>query len=223
MELKTRRMGGVGGLAVVASAVTLGGVFVALGQPETRPATPPRPGTPAQPARPGTPTDPQAQQRMEKAKNPAPEHKKLDTFVGEWEGEVKMWMEPGASPMEARGTIKREWVLGNRFVSEEVEAAGEMGRFEGLGFMGYNTLENKYESFWIDDQMTFMVMGAGNYDESAKTFTFEGECPNPFTGKRTKSRHVIDVSDPERHVMTGYGTGPDGKEFKNLEGIFEKK
>jgi hypothetical protein len=32
----------------------------------------------------------------------------------------------------------------------------------------------------------------------------------------------MDMSNPNRHTMVGYMTGPDGKEFKSFEGVMER-
>lgn len=194
----------------------------------------PAPGQPSRPqpdkaqpdkAPPGLPPgmDPAAMERMMKASTPGEQHKLLECMTGEWEGTVKFWMTPGTEPMVSTGSVTREWNLGGRFLFEHVTAHSDMGPFEAYGAIGYNTLENRYESAWLEDYATYMTFMTGTYDAGKKVFTFTGECLNPMTGKREKQRHTVDVSNPTRHVMAGYGPGPDGKEFKNFEGVLEKK
>ncbi len=210
------------GLLVVAAAFGLGrfsAPFEAGGVAEAR--QPDKAKQPDQKAPPGM--DPAAIEKMTAAMQPGENHKHLDSLLGEWSGTVKFWLAPGTEPMESTGTVAREWNLGNRFLFEHVTANSDMGPFEGYGALGYNTIEKRYESVWLEDHATYMSMMTGSYDAAKKVFTFEGNILDPMTGKRSKQRHLVDVSSPTRQVMTGYGIGPDGKEFKNFEGVMEKK
>lgn len=165
-------------------------------------------------------------EKVAKLMEPGADHEVMEPLIGHFEGSGKMWMEEGGEAMEFSGKVDREWVLGGRFVHEKVtgDAMGpEQPAFEGLGVMGYNTIERRYESAWIENMSTYISMMNGTYDAAKKTFTFTGELMNPMTLKRTRQRSVLDVSDPNREVMTGYTTDTDGKEFKCFEGVFERK
>jgi hypothetical protein len=199
-------------LAVVGAAVGVGrwtaGLSLsseAMAQPEKKEATPGAAG---------------GMEMMQ----PGAEHKVLDVLVGDWKGEVKMWMDPAQEPMVSKGTIHREWVLDGHFVHEAVsgDAMGGGPAFQGIGVTGYNPVEKRYEAGWVDNMSMWITTMNGTYDASKKTFTFAGECLNGMTGKREKQRHVMDVSNPDREVMSAWTTGPDGKEFKAFEGAFER-
>ncbi|MBX3356825.1 MAG: DUF1579 domain-containing protein [Phycisphaeraceae bacterium] len=206
------------GVAVVAYAAGRAGSIgdSALAQPPDKKA--------AQPAgdHPGMDMDP----AIMKAMTPGEHHKVLEQMLGVWEGNVTMWMAPGAEPMKTHGTAKREMILDGRYLMEHVSAP-PMGPdeqpFKGLGIVGYNGLENKYESVWMENVVTWMATATGTYDAAKKTLTFEGDRLDPMTGKRVRSRDSIDMSNPKRHTMVSYATGPDGKEYKCFEGVFEKQ
>ncbi|HZW10645.1 MAG TPA: DUF1579 domain-containing protein [Phycisphaerales bacterium] len=156
---------------------------------------------------------------------PGEHHKALEPLIGEWEGTVKMWMTPGAEPMESVGSVTREWAMDGRFVIEHVTGSmeGSDDEFRGMGIIGYNTVEHRYESVWIENMATHMSFMNGEMSPDGKTMTFEGDVLDPMTGQRVHSRYVSDMSDPDRHTSVGYGTGPDGKEFKSFEGVMERK
>lgn len=163
---------------------------------------------------------------MKMFSQPGEQHKTLESMLGHWEGGVKMWMDPAAPPMESKGSVDREWAMDGMFVIERVDATNMMGgdkRFKGMGIVGYNLIEKKYESVWIENMSSAISTATGTYDAAKKIFTFEGDMLDPASGKRVKQKSTLDVSNPNRHVMAGYGAGPDGKEFKNFEGVFEKK
>jgi hypothetical protein len=172
-----------------------------------------------------TPEQMKQMQDMEAKMKPGAEHKVLDVLVGDWKGSVTFWMSAGAPPMENKGSIHREWILDGHFVSEEV--TGEpMGpgasEFQGHGIVGYNTIEKRYESGWIENMATWISTANGTYDAGKKTFSFSGDMLNPATGKREKTRSVLDCSSPDREVMTSWSIGGDGKEYKSFEGKFER-
>jgi Protein of unknown function (DUF1579) len=203
---------GVGGAAALSAGVS-----------SAQPATKDK----AQPAKPGDkPAAPAGQPDMAAMEvKPTEHHKQLDALLGTWEGTVKFWMAPGSEAMESTGTVKREWDMDGLFMVERVtgKSVGMPGEFKGMGIIGYNTTEKRYESTWIENMATHITFMTGKYDAAKKTLTFEGDAINPMTGKREKRRDVIDLSNPTKHTMAGYCAGPDGKEFKNFEGTFTKK
>lgn len=157
---------------------------------------------------------------------PDEHHKALEPLIGEWDGKVTIWLEPGATePLVSTGTATREWAMDGRFVIEHIKARmpGVAGEYRGMGIIGYNTVENRYETVWIENMATYMTFMEGTLDPEKKVLTFEGEVLDPMTGQRTHSRYVTDMSDPNRHLGFGYATGPDGKEYKNFEGVMEKR
>ena len=194
----------------------------AAAQPEKKPTK----AVPKPAAQPGKNALPAGMEEAMKAEQPGPEHKILECFLGNWEGKVKFWMAPGGDPMETTGTIHREWQLDGHWMVEHVDGASMMpgGKpFKGMGLIGYNTIEKRYEFAWVDNESTHVDISTGSYDAAKKTFTFEANSLNAMTGKREKQKTVADVSNPDREVFTGYAAGPDGKEFKNIEMVFEKK
>jgi Protein of unknown function (DUF1579) len=218
----------IGALALGAGFTLSRGVTAAqppATQPEKKPVPPVTKPAPKE-TQPGEkkPATPSMEELM-KAGQPGPEHKLLETMLGNWEGDVKFWMGPGTEPSMGHGIAKREMAMDGRFLIEHVDGtmAGMPGPFKGMGITGYNTVEKRYESVWIENSSTWIAFQTGTYDAAKKTMTFEGDMIDPATGKRTKQRSTIDLSNPDRHTMTGFCNGPEGKEFKCFEGTFEKK
>lgn len=150
-------------------------------------------------------------------------HKALEPLIGHWEGTVKIWMAPGAEPMEMTGTVDREWVLDGRFIMEHVTSPMEDGSvFKGVGIIGYNTVEECYESIWLENQSTYITTANGKMNDDKQSMTFKSKMLDPVTGKRSLHRDTMDMRNPRRHVSVGYSTLPDGTEFKSFEGVMEK-
>ncbi len=133
-------------------------------------------------------------------------------------------MEPGAPPQESTGTVERKWILGNRYIQEEVKAKMIMDKakmaemsFEGFGIMGYDKPQKLYHAFWVDSMGTGTWTMTGTADAAGKVLTYTGENFDPMSMSKKKGRSTTDLTDPNKHVMKMYDTGPDGKEFMGVE------
>lgn len=148
---------------------------------------------------------------------PDEHHKTLDVLAGQWNQTIKHQMNPQAPAQECKGTAKYHWILGGRFLVEEVggEMMGE--RFEGFAIHGYDRQKQKYTSIWMDSMGTMMMQVEGTADASGKTITYAGEYDCPLTKSRKKMKTVLKLESRDKVILEMYDTGPDGKEFKNME------
>ena len=147
------------------------------------------------------------------------EHKKLEPFVGKFRANVKLWMGPG-DPHESTGLMENSWDLGGRFLRQTYkgdQTDGPFPNFEGRGFWGYNTIDKRYEGFWIDSACTFMQHETGSVDGSGKEWTMVGSMTDPQSGRPMTKRSVIKLMDNDRHAMEMFFVSPDGQEFKGME------
>jgi Protein of unknown function (DUF1579) len=156
--------------------------------------------------------DPEMEEIMKKAEaapTPGPAHQVLEPLVGEWDAEVKTWMDPDAPPTISKGTAKSTWALKGRFVQQEF--SGEfMGQpFHGIGFTGYDNVRQKYRSVWIDDMSTTIVTSEGDAEGDGKVITLGGDYACAMTGEKHKptsqiyrilsrDKHVFEMHDPAR-------------------------
>jgi len=155
---------------------------------------------------------------------PGEHHAYLKPMTGRWDQVVKMRWVPDVPMTEHKGTCENKWILGGRFLMQEIE--GElMGDqpFEGLGFVGYDNYKKKYVAMWIDTMSTMMFTMEGRYSQSEKVFTFTGEYDDAMTGKKKKSRSVTRFIDNDKYVEEMFMDGPDGKEFKMMEITYWRK
>src|SRR5438552_2582640 len=103
---------------------------------------------------------------------PGEGHKKLQPLIGSWTYTGKFWMDPGAPPMEGKGTAERKWILDGRFMDETVK--GQMPGlppFEGHGLTGYDNHTKKYVGIWIDSMTTSVTVSHGTMDSAGKVLT----------------------------------------------------
>lgn len=149
-------------------------------------------------------------------------HARLEPLVGRWTQSVKMWMAPGAPPEVSTGTCESKWILGGRFllqeIKEDVKADMDHPPFEGAGLIGYDNFKKKYTSVWVDNMSTAIMTGLGTCDDSGKVFTMIGHHDDVFTGTpNQKFKTITRIVDDNTVIDEMYVTGPDGKEFKTLE------
>jgi hypothetical protein len=170
--------------------------------------------------------DPKMQEMMKKveaAGTPGAAHKALEPLVGNWNAEVKMWMDPAAPPNVTKATAKSTWAMGNRFVQQEFN--GEfMGKpFRGLAFTGYDNMKQKYNSLWIDDMSTGMFTAEGKGDSAGKVITFEGTYACPETGELDKpSKQVVRIISRDKHIYEMYDPSK-GANTKTMEITYTRK
>lgn len=161
--------------------------------------------------------------KMEEAGTPGAGHKALEPLVGEWNAEVKMWMDPSAPPTTSKATAKSKWIMKDRFIEEEFD--GEfMGKpFRGLHILGYDNTKKKYHSMWIDDMHTSMFTSEGDAGKAGKVITLEGTYDCAMTGEKNKaSKQVFRIISPDKHVFEMHDPSK-GEHSKTMEITYTRK
>lgn len=163
-------------------------------------------------------------QMMQQAATPGPMHKWLEAHnVGTWSGQVKMWMAPGAKPMESTATNETKSILGGRYLVDE-STGSMMGKpFEGRGMTGYDNMTKKFWMTWVDNFGTGVMVSYGTLDEKTNTLTMTASVYDPMTKKDMPVKTVVKYESDKKHTMEMYGLGPDGKEVKMMEIVYTKK
>lgn len=160
---------------------------------------------------------------MMKYATPGPEHKALQPLIGSWDCVTKMWMDPSAPPTESKGTSESKWILGGRFVQEDVTGDMNGMPFHGLGFTGYDLYKKQYNWVWMDEMGTMIMYSTGNVDNTGKVFTFGGSYDDMMTGKPKTYKANITIIDDNKHTFEMFDVGPNGKMVKNFEVDYTRK
>jgi hypothetical protein len=155
---------------------------------------------------------------------PGEHHKYLEPLIGSWDCTAKMYMDPSAPPQESKATCETKWVLGGRFVYDDVHGDMNGMPFEGMGFTGYDNLKEEYNSFWIDESATSFMISNGNIDPTHKIITMTGSWKDPAENMKVKKfKSIARIVSNDQHVYEMYETGPDGKEMKTFEITYNRK
>ena len=175
-------------------------------------------GKAAQPAM--DPAKQAAMEAMQRLGSPSEGHTALEPLVGQWTYTAKFWMALDAPAESMAGASTNSLVFGGRFLKQEIhgEASGGQPPFDGIGFTGYDNIRKEYQTVWLDNMATGMMMGTGQFDAATKTLTDQGDFSCPLTGETHRQFHSVwNVVDQNHTVYENYMRAPDGKEFKSME------
>ena len=172
----------------------------------------------AQEKKPEAPAMGQAEmEAMAKAATPGENHKHLGRYVGSWNTSMKAWMAPGTPPMESKGTMQSEWILGGRYLQSTYKGDFMGQPFEGRATDAYDNVTKQFQSVWIDNMNTGIMVMRGTCDAGCKTMTMNGDMADPMTGKTMPVKSVTTFNDASSWKMEMFTTGPDGASFKMME------
>ena len=174
----------------------------------------------AEPAQP--PMDPAIQAAMEAMQrlgSLSEGHKALEPLAGAWTYTAQWWMSPEAPPESMTGTATSSLIFGGRFLKQEIRGQAEnQPPFEGVGFTGYDNIRKEYQSVWLDNMATDMMVGAGQFDAATKTLTDQGDFSCPITGESHRwFRTAWTLVDQDHTTYENYMRTPEGREFKAME------
>lgn len=176
-----------------------------------------------------TAMDPKMQEMMAKMKaagTPGEEQKMLAGMAGSWTYTSKWWMSPDAKPEESSGTSTMKMIMGGRYLQHETKGKAMGEKFEGLGFTGYDNVQKKYDTIWMDSMSTAIMSGKGSYDQNTKTLTDQGQfsCPaaKDMVADYRGEWKIIDKNNMSYSMYTK-GMMDEGPEFKSMEMIFKRK
>lgn len=164
-----------------------------------------------------TPEQQKAMDAYMKLMAPGENHEFLKNLAGEWRVTTTIWMSPGAPPDVSEGTITGELVLGGRFVMLRMKGTMFGQPYEGIEILGYDTVQRKYVTLWIDNTSTMFYELSGDREKDAASIHDRAEWYDPATGGRTPVHAVTTVVGPDEYTFELFMAGPDGAETKSME------
>lgn len=150
------------------------------------------------------------------------QHEWLAQFEGEWETVMRMWMVPGAEPIEAEGKASNKMILGGRYLVENYSSDFMGMPFHGRGTTGFDNNRRLFVGSWIDNMNTGMSLHRGSLDPTGKILTMIGSMDEPTTGEIGKAiKYVTTVNSEDRHTFEAYEI-IYGDPIKVFEMVYER-
>lgn len=154
---------------------------------------------------------------------PGQPHQMIASWNGTWNGDVSMWMAPGAPPSKSTSTTINKMALGGRYQISEHKGSFDGKPFEGMSTLAYDNAKKMFISTWIDNMGTGIMVVQGPWNEATKSMDLKGKMTDPNTGNDIDVRETFKVVDDNTQVMEMYCSGADGKEFKTMEIKYTRK
>ena len=161
-------------------------------------------------------------QAYQQAGAPGPQHARMAKTAGTYDLAIQSWMTPDAEPTSETGTATRAMILGDRVMTEKVEATMHGQPFTGHGMTGYDNVTGKHWSTWNDNMSTGLMVSEGTCDD-AGACSFTGSWHDPVSKQEVSARMTTKWTSPTVEVFEMYGPGPDGKEYKMMEMTYTKR
>ncbi len=157
------------------------------------------------------------------ASTPGPEHERLAELVGSYTVAGRFWAEPGADPVTATHSSAMRMALGDRYLIEELDGELWGDEFHGMGITGYDNVDEKYVTVWIDNMSTGIFVLSGNYDRGADAIVMQGQYTDPVTGAQRSVKSVDRIAEGGERVYEHYEITDDGSEFRVMQLTYRRK
>jgi hypothetical protein len=165
---------------------------------------------------------------------PGPGHAALEPLIGTWRVQMNFYAtfgrSPDAPPIVADGlTCTRTWVAGGRFIEDLTEGTLGTDTYWRKGWLGYSTMDRRYEWITIDAVNTTMMSYVGKSGSGDKrpiemsgVFTDQGVAGEQSVGKAVDMRTVIRIESNDRHIFELYFTLAGKSEVLATRGIYTR-
>ena len=154
---------------------------------------------------------------------PGDVHKMMAKWDGTWNGDVTMWMNPGAPEQKSTSTAVNKMVF-NGLYQQSTHTGNMMGMpFNGMSTVAYDIHKKEFMSTWIDNMGSGIMLLKGPWDEATKTITLKGTMTDAGTKADIDVRETFQIIDDNTQEMKMYVMMPDGKEFNTMNIKFTRK
>ena len=154
---------------------------------------------------------------------PGEPHELLAGTVGDWNLTIKIWTAPDTEPVESTGSATGRWILGDRFVETTYEGEVMDRHFEALKIEGFEKATLEYVTTWRDNLGTYTMIFRGTCGSTCVTRTMMADFLDPVSSTQLKIKGVTTLTEDEGYSYESFVVTPDGKEFKNMELVAERR
>jgi hypothetical protein len=156
---------------------------------------------------------------------PGEKHTWLAPLVGIWDVEMRVWPEPGVEPIVSKTlTAKREWILGGRYLREDLEGTFAGNPSNRVALLSFNNLDERFELATIDTFEPGQMWYASHAIGSSDRITLHGDNVEAGfgqkpTGRKRALRFEFEIK-PNTSVQRIFVKYPGEPEFLFVEQTF---
>jgi hypothetical protein len=159
---------------------------------------------------------------------PGERHRWLEPLVGRWNVEMRVYVGPGQPPLVGKELrARRDWVLGGRYLREELEGVFAGNPSNRVATLGFNNLDERWELATVDTFEPGQMWYASQAIGTPTRFALHGESteagmgPQP-TGRKRELRFEFEIVGPDQNVQRIYVKYPAQPEQLFVEQIFTR-
>jgi hypothetical protein len=160
---------------------------------------------------------------------PGENHRWLEPLVGQWNVEMRVFFAPGQAPLVSKEmTATRSWILGGRYLLEELSGVFAGNPSNRIATLGFNNLDERWELSTIDTFEPGQMVYTGAVRGSANRFELRGESTEAGmgaspTGRKRELRYAFEIMDADKNIQKIYLKYPAQPEMLFVEQIFTRK
>ena len=160
---------------------------------------------------------------------PGAQHRWLDPLVGQWAVEMRVFVAPGQAPLVSKNMLAtRSWILGGRYLREELSGIFAGNPSNRVAVLGFNNLDERWELSTIDTFEPGQMAYSGPVRGTPARFELHGESTEAGmgaapTGRKRSLRFEFEVVNADTNVERIYVKYPAQPETLFVEQIFTRK
>ena len=124
---------------------------------------------------------------------------------------------------------RKQWLAGGRYIEDTMEGTLNGSPVWRRGWLGYSTMDDRYEWVTIDPVNTTMMYYEGAPRSGGQrpivmsgSFTDQGVAGEDTVGRRVAMRTVITIESNDRHVFELYFTRPGQREALATRAVYTR-
>jgi len=210
------------GTLLLAGAVAATGLAAGSALSQEGPKEPPKEEFKGADPRDHSPAD--MNRRMMESMTPNRFHKRLERLLGEWDVELKMWMNPGGPPMVSKGTGRWSWLFEGKWIQGATDMDFMGMKMQLRTTLGYDNFKRKYVSASVNSMETALRHAEGNFGKDDSVLYTYGPVDEYMTGEHDKtSAFVYRFESPDRFTIEVHDLAIGLENAKVMEMVYTRK
>ena len=160
---------------------------------------------------------------LDNAMEPGEGQQKLEPMVGEFDVNIRTWLDPEQPPIESTAVAVTTWVLGKRYIQTMLSGYIMGEPFDGIGYAGYDNVLEQYQATYMDSGGTGMEWFSGSMDPAGESAKLSATIPDPVTGEFLTVEMRLKIAASGDHVTELWEEGPTGKMVRIMELQYTRK